>query len=551
MWFEEVDEVLKGYFPYYVLVFLPIFIIVSPGSPAMASHEFPVYRMQHLDLYSVSYGCRGSNINMEARSLTGWSTSRHCIIAHLQDLTIENFRNIKAKAGGLLILLPDNIALLSTEDREHLIALETSMLSQEVSIPVYYTHSSQELLNIHREISTDLSGNEKSKSAAEAMLGSVAGNLYQVVINTKTPSVKADIKLATIQGNLIGKSSEGKLPTIAIVAHYDAYGIAPELSFGADSNGSGVAMLLELLRLLSMLYSDPKTIGKYNIVFLLTGGGKVNYQGSKKWLEEQLDSLDGSIIQDASYVLCVDTMSASNNIYMHVSKPPREGSAAAQFHAALKTAADRYPHVSIEGVHKKINLADDMLAWEHERFSIRRLPAFTLSSLKTHKSLERGTILDVYDHVDMDTLELNTKIIAEALASQIYNVSIGQIFGNTLNVERSALSGWLSYLSSQSRSSQALSNKDNPVVNILRDTFTRYLRDVKISYASPDKRDPEFQFYDITKGTMNIYNVKPAIFDLVLTLVITLYLVGVYFAIHKFPFVYSAACSLISNKKVK
>lgn len=56
-------------------------------------------------------------------------------------------------------------------------------------------------------------------------------------------------------------------------------------------------MLLELVRLFSLLYSDPKTHGKYNIVFLLTGGGKINYQGSKKWLEDQLDSLDGSIIQ--------------------------------------------------------------------------------------------------------------------------------------------------------------------------------------------------------------------------------------------------------------
>lgn len=80
--------------------------------------------------------------------------------------------------------------------------------------------------------------------------------------------------------------------------------IFQDLSFGADSNGSGVAMLLELVRLFSLLYSDPKTHGRYNIVFLLTGGGKINYQGSKKWLEDQLDSLDGSIIQ-VTFAKCV------------------------------------------------------------------------------------------------------------------------------------------------------------------------------------------------------------------------------------------------------
>ena len=40
---------------------------------------------------------------------------------------------------------------------------------------------------------------------------------------------------------------------------------------------------------------------KFNIVFLLTGGGKLNYQGSKRWLEDQLDGLESSIIQVNHY----------------------------------------------------------------------------------------------------------------------------------------------------------------------------------------------------------------------------------------------------------
>lgn len=52
------------------------------------------------------------------------------------------------------------------------------------------------------------------------------------------------------------------------------------------------------------------------------------------------------------------------------------------------------PSAQVRMVHKKINLADDYLAWEHERFSIRRLPAFTVSHLDSHKSTQRHTILD-------------------------------------------------------------------------------------------------------------------------------------------------------------
>lgn len=136
--------------------------------------------------------------------------------------------------------------------------------------------------------------------------------------------------------------------------------------------------------------------------------------------------------------MCLDTLATNDSIYMHVSKPPKEGSPASSFYKELSAASKKYPSVTVESIHKKINLAEDVLGWEHERYSIRRLPAFTLSGLKSHRDYQRATILDTRENLDVDRLARNTKIIAESLARHVYNVSGGDVFGkswvNVLNL---------------------------------------------------------------------------------------------------------------------
>lgn len=73
-------------------------------------------------------------------------------------------------------------------------------------------------------------------------------------------------------------------------------------------------MLLELARLFSALYSTGRSRPHYNLVFIATGAGKLNYQGSKKWLEDQLDGLEGSVIQ-VIFSCIINNLYYFNNVH--------------------------------------------------------------------------------------------------------------------------------------------------------------------------------------------------------------------------------------------
>lgn len=139
--------------------------------------------------------------------------------------------------------------------------------------------------------------------------------------------------------------------------------------------------------------------------------------------------------QNPEFVLCLDSVGQNTNgdgqIYMHVSKPPKDGTNVNKFFKQLKATAQTYANATVEGIHKKINLADVQLAWEHERFSIKRLSAFTLSSLKSHKDPLRNTIFEESRADTIAVAQRNAKIIAESLATHIYGREQGEILTGT------------------------------------------------------------------------------------------------------------------------
>lgn len=106
--------------------------------------------------------------------------------------------------------------------------------------------------------------------------------------------------------------------------------------------------------------------------------------------------------QDVSFVMCLDSISSSPSMTMHVSKPPKPGGAAHSIKSRLG--------VSIN--HKKINLAEELLAWQHERFSIRRMTAFTLSSLQVTFEARNFLSIRFFNlYLSFKYMSMSTKVV--------------------------------------------------------------------------------------------------------------------------------------------
>lgn len=520
--------------------------------PVDAAAEFTVYRLQQYDLHGVSRGSRSSLVNVEARTLDANNLARKCVLARLTDLTSSQYHWVAGQgAVALLVLLPSNLTSLSPDHRQIMREIEATMLETETQMAVYFAYETEDLTEIFESVRT-ATNSDSASSAAAALLGSLSSDGYQMVISGSQSKAMNDMAIANVQGKLIGKGVEEQLPTIVVVAHYDAFGAAAELSEGGDSNGSGVAILLELARIFSRLYNSPRTLPRLNMMFLLSGGGYINYQGSKRFLEDHLDASDSPLQDKTRFVLCLDTLANGHTLRMHVSKKPKEGSAAHAFYQALETAGSELG-VAVDMVHKKINLQEDTQAWEHEKFSMRKLPAFTLSRLENTKTRERGSILDTVGSVDVSTLTKHTNTIATALLTVIYNNSVHDILEDGLRVSEESISSWLSLMASQPRSPQLLAGKNNPLVKTLESTLKRFMSEPEptVQWVKADKRDPDWVFYDVTTASMAAYAVKPAAFDFALTCAIISYLAAIYTFLQYFPKLYTAMVRAVSPQKTK
>lgn len=229
-----------------VIYLLPLVLVLASNGPVgvHATQEFQVYRMQQYDLPTAGgggghMGSRANSFSMEARTITSKPSfiSRRCVLVKLDEFTLERYRNLVSNyAGAIVVILPRQ---LSGAQRQLVVLLESTLLHEEVKIPVYFIRESADILDYYTYIDNDKSSQADS-SAAQVLVDSVLSDGFQFVINSGQAKQlgPSDYQALNLQGKLNGgaagsdasgsgsDASKKKIPTILIVSHYDAFGLA-------------------------------------------------------------------------------------------------------------------------------------------------------------------------------------------------------------------------------------------------------------------------------------------------------------------------------------
>ena len=251
----------------------------------------------------------------------------------------------------------------------------------------------------------------RAPTATKQLMNALVSNNYVLTSTVTANPPIVNVKQFNVVATLT--SGDSKSPTIIISTHYDSASLAPGLGVQADSNGSGVAALLELYVALRHFYSKGNR-PRYNIIFAFTAAGKYNYQGTRQFIDNLGDK------EDVELTICLDSLGSGNQLFMQVARLPKDESPVKKLFNRISYG---FPSLqTMEFNHKKINTAVESMAWEHEIFLLRKKQAITLTHFKDHNDPMRNSLLDTVENVDLEVLYKNTKAITNGILSFIYDL---------------------------------------------------------------------------------------------------------------------------------
>lgn len=292
---------------------------------------------------------------------------------------------------------------------------------------------------------------------------------------------------------------------------------------GINTNGSGVAVFLELIRILSKFYESYENVIKYDILFVLTSGGSLNYEGTQHFI----NTLDSTISENLHYVLCLDSLgNADKELNIHVSRFPKNNEETAQKIYKIFNSTAENMEFDVNYIKKKVFLTNKVVPWEHEQFSKKKILSGTISGNKipTVNNFNKTLLHD--NIIDMENLKKNTKFLAESLLSFLFDYDIKNftIFKDDENlIDELNLETFVNYIKKIPRSP----------LNIQKgSTFNNYLYNFMNMYLAKTQRQSfeykDLKFFDSNSGNIKVYTVKSKLIDLYLLMVILIYLLLVF-----------------------
>jgi hypothetical protein len=535
-------DVLRNFFVFaYIFAILPWNLVsavsIDQGTVA-AEVEFRAYRLRHYDFAGVQYGSRSSRVAWDAVAL-GKDIVRKAVIVNWKQLIGKDIETIlMSPSGAVLVIIPKNVGDLNSNEKTVFLGIEKQFENFKTDQAVYFIPDSEEIQYVLGQLTQT---SEKQASAPRQLYNLIFSNNY--VLSSTLSSNPSPI--TPKQFNVIATlNAKEKSPTLAFVAHYDSAGIAPGITTSSDSNGSGIAALLELFTVFQKFYSGENS-PNYNLLFIFSAGGKYNYQGSRQFLDALSEK------ENIRLVTCLDSLGAGKDLYMQVSKLPKDDAIAKRLFDRISNNMPKNRNIKM--AHKKINLANEMLSFEHELYNIRKKPAVTLTHFADHEDPLRNSLLDIIDTVNIDDLYSNTKAIANGVLSYIYDLDetiCADAFsekeecsfatGEIVNKER--LAAFLQTIASQPR------HIENSEI------FAHHIAEILERYeVKPSMQPVKFTdtvIYSNSEDIIVAHITKPAIFELVLGSGIAAYLYLFYLFSLKAEKIFTALAFSSSKKEI-
>ncbi|KAF1768739.1 hypothetical protein GCK72_000552 [Caenorhabditis remanei] len=534
---EEIIDFFRNPALFFYMTLMMTVCVVSGSQQVgdVVETEFHAYRLHQYEISGNMYGSRNHRVSYEAVSLGARALRRTMVTSWREVLTHDVDDMWALSTGAVLIFIPDNLDELNDIDRKAFLDLETKLLNVRTDLAVYVAPYNDDAASILNDVNSRA---EKAPSALQHLIQSLSGNTISITSSDQIPELTDSYKPVNVVGRL--SSGDRASLTIAFVAHYDTSSAVPGVSPGADSNGSGVVALLELLAVLSKFYDSPSTRPPYNLLFIWTAGGKLNYQGTRHWIDEFQKGIEGSEFLDSGVnrkddridlAICIESIGRkTGGLYMHAGKTPSENSAAAQLLRRLNNIA---PNKKIELVTKKISLTTAS-AWEHEKFNIKRMPAVTLSTLPSPTDPARNSILDLPSTLDEEELIDNIRLIAEAVLGYILGLpETGPSSDSRIKSEVSMLSKDAVDKQRVHHFIRQFASRPRPVGDQkATESVTSNLASAAAGYGQVFKSGvtiTDAKAFGVTQNRLVAERVKPAVFELVIAAGVFGYLTVFYY----------------------